>query len=133
MIGQSVVPNTLQAIQVYLKSGQWLLATKSDFMTHIYTVDRDHRLQQFFQTASLSTVRISNLVPESQYTLCAFIVNVFGVVGTTTCLNLNTMAWGNVIKAKLSFSSVLNAQQLNNVICFFTAAVGTNQLYLVDQ
>mgnify|MGYP002363282107 CR=1 FL=1 len=133
MIGQSVTPNTLQAIEVYLKSGTWTLATKSDFMTHIYTVDRDNRLQQFFQTASTSTIRISNLVPETQYTLCAYIVNVFGVVGATNCVNLNTMAWGTIIKAKLTFSTVLNAQQLNNVICFFTAVVGTNQLYLVDQ
>lgn len=133
MIGQSVTPNSLQAIQVYLKSGTWTLATKSDFMSHIYTVDRDNRIQQFFQIASLTTIRINNLVPESQYTLCAFIVNVFGVAGVTNCLNLNTMAWGTVIKAKLSFSTILNAQQLNNVICFFTSAANTNQLYLIDQ
>lgn len=101
-------------------------------MSHIYTSDRDDRIQQFFQAASTATIRIKNLIPESSYTLCAYIINMFGVSGSTTCVNLYTMSWGTVIKAKLSFTSTLTSQQLNNVICYFTAAAGTNQLYLVD-
>jgi hypothetical protein len=48
------------------------------------------------------------------------------------CLNLVTMTWGIVIKAKLSFTSALNSQQLNNIICYFTKVVDTNQLNLID-
>jgi hypothetical protein len=133
MIGQSMTPNTLQNIEVYLKSGSWVLASPADFMTYIYSVDRNDYLNQFFQTASTATVRISNLIPESPYTLCAYIVNVFGVSGAINCINLYTMTWGTVIKAKLSFTAALTGQQLNNVICFFTTISATNQLYLVDQ
>ena len=132
MLGQSKTPNTLQTQQVNIKSGVWTLASNSDFMTHIYTDDRDDRIYQFFQTASTSTVRIANLIPESPYTLCAYIINVFGSVGQTTCINLYTMSWGTAIKARLSFSSALTSQQLNNVMCYFTKVVGTNQLNLVD-
>jgi hypothetical protein len=42
------------------------------------------------------------------------------------------MTWGIVIKAKLSFTSALNSQQLNNIICYFTKVVDTNQLNLID-
>jgi hypothetical protein len=127
-----MTPNSLQNIQVNIKSGTWVLASNADFMNQMYTNDRDNRIFQFFQTASTSTVRINNLIPESPYTLCAYIVNLFGSAGPTTCINLNTMTWGTVIKARLSFPSSLTAQQLNNVICFFTKVVNTNQLYLVD-
>lgn len=122
----------MQNLQVYIKAGTWLLASPSDFMNHIYTVDRDNRIQQFFQTASTTTIRIDNLIPESTYTLCAYIINMFGIAGSLTCSKFNTMNWGTVIKAKLSFTSTLTAQQLNNVICYFTAASSTSQLYLVD-
>jgi len=127
-----MTPNTLQAMQVYMKAGTWMLASNSDFLKHLYTNDRDDRIYQFFQLASTSTIRLSNLIPESPYTLCAYIINVFGSVGQTTCVNLYTMSWGTVLKARLSFTSALTAQQLNNVICYFTKVVGTNQLYLVD-
>ena len=42
------------------------------------------------------------------------------------------MSWGTVHKARLTFSKTLTAQELNNVICYFTAISGTNQLYLAD-
>lgn len=131
-IGSGVTTNSLQNMQVYTKSGQWILASKTDFFTRLYTADRDNRITQFFQVASTTTIRINNLFPESPYTLCAYLINAFGVVSSPACLNLYTMAWGTAIKAKLSFSSVLNPQQLNNVLCFFTISAGTNQLYLVD-
>lgn len=132
MMGQNMTPNSLQTLQVYVKAGTWVLSSNADFMNFIYTNDRDNRIYQFFQTASTSTLRIQNLIPESAYTLCAYIINVFGAAGNLNCINLNTMTWGTVLKARLTFTSELTAQQLNNVICFFTKAVGTNQLYLVD-
>lgn len=119
-------------MQVYTKSGQWILASRADFFSRLYTTDRDKRITQFFQAASTTTIRISNLFPETPYTLCAYLVNAFGVVSSPACLNLYTMAWGTAIKARLYFSSVLSPQQLNNVLCFFTVSSGTNQLYLVD-
>ena len=132
MIGSNQSSKTLQSMQVYIKSGTWLLSSPADFMSRIYTADRDEKIQQFFQAASTRTIRISNLLPESPYTLCAYIINLFGVAGSTTCVNLYTMSWGTILKAKLTFSSALTYQQLNNVVCFFTAISGTNQLYLVD-
>ena len=63
MIGQSMTSNTLQNIEVYLKSGTWVLASPADFMSYIYTADRSDYLKQFFQSASTATVRISNLIP----------------------------------------------------------------------
>ena len=119
-------------MQVLTKGGSWLLASPSDFFSFLYTADRDQRLAQFFQTASTSTVRIDNLVPESPYTLCAYLINSFSVVSSVACLDLYTMTWGTVHKATLSFSKTLTAQELNNVICYFTAISGTNQLYLAD-
>jgi hypothetical protein len=132
IIGQSMTPLSLQNLQVYIKSGTWVLASQNDFLSKIYTSDRDNRIQQFFQSASTTTIRISNLIAESAYTLCAYIVNVFGTASSITCSNLFTMNWGTVMKASLSFNQTLTAQQLNNVICYFTAVVGTSQLYLVD-
>jgi hypothetical protein len=63
VLGQNVAPLDLQSIQVNLKSNNWLLSAPSDFMNHVYTTDVDNRLAQFFQTASTTTVRISNLLP----------------------------------------------------------------------
>ena len=132
MVGSSKTPNSLQNLQVYLKSNTWILASPSDFMNHIYTNYRDDRISQFFQLASTSTVRIKNLIPEYPYTLCDYLINLFGVVGDMKCLNLVTMTWGTVIKAQLSFTSALNSQQLNNIICYFTKVIDTNQLNLID-
>ena len=132
MIGQSMTPVSLQNMQVSIKSGTWVLASPADFLNKIYTADRDNRIQQIFQTASTTTIRINSLIPESAYTLCAYIINVFGTASSITCSNLFTMNWGTVMKATLSFTQSLTPQQLNNVICYFTAAVGTSQLYLVD-
>jgi histidine ammonia-lyase len=70
----------------------------------------DNRLGQFFQSASTSTLRISNLLPETFYTLCAYIVNTFGVTSNFTCLQLSTMTWGSVIKASLTFGHILTSQ-----------------------
>lgn len=132
MVGSSIAPKSLQNLQVYLKSGIWNLASPSDFMNHIYTTYRDDRIYQFYQVASTSTIRIKNLIPEYPYTLCAYIINLFGVVGDMKCLNLVTMTWGTVMKARLTFSSALNSQQLNNIICYFTKVVDTNQLNLLN-
>lgn len=131
-LGQSVATNSLQNMQVLTKGGQWVITSQSDFFNKLYTSDRYDRINQFFQAASTSTVRISDLVPESPYTLCAYLINVFGVVSPAVCLNLYTMSWGTAIKAKLSFTSTLSSQELNNVLCFFTVVSGTSQLYLVD-
>ena len=54
------------------------------------------------------------------------------MVSTVTCLNLYTMSWGTAFKAEVRFTKTLTAQELNNVICYFTASSGTNQLYLAD-
>ena len=35
-------------------------------------------------------------------------------------------------KVRLTFSQTLTTQELNNVVCFFTAVAGTDQLYLAD-
>jgi hypothetical protein len=77
MLGQNMSPLDIQSIQVYIKSNTWILSAESNFLNHIYTNDLDNRLGQFFQTASTTTVRIQNLIPETFYTLCAYIVNSF--------------------------------------------------------
>ncbi len=109
-LGQNIIPLDLQSIQVYLKSNKWVLSAPTDFMTHIYTIDVDNRVGSFFQLASTSAVRISNLLPESFYTLCAYLVNNYGAVSPVNCLQLSTMAWGTIIKANLKFTKVLNSQ-----------------------
>ena len=97
-------------MQVLTKAGSWIIASPADFFTFIYTADRDQRLAQFFQVASTETIRIDNLVPESPYTLCAYLINSFSVVSTVTCLDLYTMTWGNALKATLTFSQTLTTQ-----------------------
>jgi hypothetical protein len=131
-LGQNMSPLSLQAIQLNIKTNTWVLAAATDFMSQIYTTDVDDRVGQFFQTASTTTVRLSALVPQAFYTLCAYAVNVFSVSSTVTCLQLSTMTWGSVIKASIRFSQSLTAQQLNNVLCYFTIASGSSQGYLVD-
>ena len=86
MLGQNQTPLDLQSIQIYLKSNTWYLKSPSSFMAHIYATDVDNRLGQFFQAASTSIVRINNLIPESFYTLCAYIVNSFGVQSSSRCI-----------------------------------------------
>lgn len=110
MLGQNKTPLDLESIQVYIKSNVWVLASQSDFMTHLSTTDRDNRLNQFFQVASTATIRINGLVPESFYTLCGYAVNVFGVSTIVNCQQLSTMTWGNIMKANVRFSHSLTAQ-----------------------
>lgn len=54
------------------------------------------------------------------------------VSSQVTCIQLSTLTWGTIMKARLSFTSSLNTQQLNNVLCYFTSATATNQYYLAD-
>jgi hypothetical protein len=131
-LGNNPTQETLQNLQVYTKNGQWVLASQSDFMQRLYTVDRDNRIVQFFQSASTQTIRIDNLVQESPYKLCAYLIDIYSVASAPACLQLSTMTWGTVLKAKVKFTKGLNTQELNNVLCFFTKAAGTSQLYLVD-
>lgn len=101
-------------------------------MTRIYTNDRDNRVGSFYQTASTAPLRLDNLIPQTSYTLCAYLVNSFGVTSTSTCLQVSTMSWGSIIKARLRFTHALTPQELNNVICFFTLLSGTSKYYLID-
>lgn len=132
VLGSSPTMESLQNLQVYTKSGQWVLASQTDFKQALYTSDRDNRIVQFYQTASTRTIRIDNLVQESPYKLCAYLIDIYSVASQATCLQLTTMTWGTALKAKVKFSKVLTSQELNNILCFFTRAAGTNQLYLVD-
>ena len=131
-IGDSPAMETLENMQVLTKSNSWSLASPIDFFTRIYTVDRDSRIAQFYQNASTSTIRIDNLHSESPYKLCGYLINMFGVVSDISCLSLNTMSWGTVHKARLSFTKTVDSQELNNILCFFTAIAGTHQMYLLD-
>ena len=63
LLGQNMAPLDTQSIQIYIKSNKWVISAPSDFMSHIYTTDVDNRLGQFFQVASTTAVRISNLLP----------------------------------------------------------------------
>lgn len=45
-----------------------------------------------------------------------------------TCLTVQTQQWGTIMKAKVAFSSPmapLNAQNMNNILCFFAKAIDT--------
>lgn len=79
-------------------------------MNHIYTNDIDNRIGQFFQIASTSTLRLTNLLPETFYTLCTYLVNVFGATSNVNCIQLSTMTWGNMLKASISFTHSLTTQ-----------------------
>jgi hypothetical protein len=110
ILGQNMTPLDVQSIQIYIKSNTWILQSDASFMNHIYTTDIDNRLGQFFQSATTSTVRINNLLPETFYTLCAYLINVFGVTSNATCIQLSTMTWGSMLKASISFTHTLTAQ-----------------------
>ena len=45
---------------------------------------------------------------------------------------MSTLTWGTIQKARVTFTTTLTAQQLNNVLCYFTSATSTNQYYLAD-
>ena len=87
---------------------------------------------QFYQEANTTTVRFDGLQAEQHYTLCAYIVNLFGSSSSSTCLSLTTASWGQIIKATVRYSQTLTAQELNDVLCFFTTSSSTNQEYLID-
>jgi len=101
-------------------------------LNKLYTTDLDNKLGWTFQAASQTTIRISNLLPESFYTLCAYLVNGYMVSSQVRCIQLSTLTWGTILKARLRFSAALTDQQLNNVLCFFTSSSSTNQYYLAD-
>lgn len=63
MVGANMIPLDLQSIQIYMRLNTWVLQCSADFMNYIYTTDIDNRFGQFFQAASTTTVRISNLLP----------------------------------------------------------------------
>ena len=48
------------------------------------------------------------------------------------CISEYTQSWGVILKAKLQFTSSLNSQNLNNVLCFFTKSISTQVIYAVD-
>jgi hypothetical protein len=78
------------------------------------------------------TLRQSNLLPERYYTFCAYLQTFNNIKTQPFCVYEHTQSWGVIMKAKLTFSSTLNTQNLNNVLCFFTKAINTQVIYAVD-
>lgn len=60
--------------QIYLKNNQYTIESNSDFMTYMYTNDRDVRIGVSIRTASgVFTLRQSNMLPDRYYTFCVYL------------------------------------------------------------
>jgi hypothetical protein len=110
MLGKDKTAPSIQSLQVDVKNNLWIMECPNDFFTRIYANDRDYRIGQFFQTASQTTKRFSNMFPETFYTLCAYIENTNSVISAANCINLETLSWGSVTKATITFSKTLSTQ-----------------------
>lgn len=63
-IGQNVSPMTITDLQVNLKNNQGTLQSMNDFMTRLYTYERDSRVGLSVRTSTaMFTLRISDLLP----------------------------------------------------------------------
>lgn len=101
--------------------------------TAMYVKDRDLRVgAEIRSTSGVFTLRQNNMLPERYYTLCAYLETFYNIVTTPNCITVQTQVWGSIMKAKVSFTSALNDQNLNNVLCFFTKRIDTEVSYVVD-
>lgn len=57
-LGKDKSPLSVLQIQVLLKANKWSLESQSDFMSRIYTSDRDNRVGSFYQSASTTPIRL---------------------------------------------------------------------------
>ena len=75
--------------------------------------------------AGIFVVRFDDLLPQRFYTFCAYLEISDGRVSTVNCLSVQTQSWGVIMRAKISFASTLNSENLNKVLCYFAKQPNT--------
>lgn len=132
-LGNQVPPLDALNLKVQVKSLNLTLQSQSDFLTYVYTQDRDYRVGMISAaTAGNNPITFSNLLPQKTYTLCAYFENMFGVNTQAVCRSFTTQSWGVVSKAFVSFSKSLASNELNNILCFFVKEVAAKITNIVD-
>lgn len=102
-------------------------------MTRLYVSERDMRTGLNVRTSTaMYTLRISDLLPERYYTLCLYLETFNSIMTQANCLSVYTQTWGVIMRAKISFTSALTADNLNKILCFFTKNINTQVGYVVD-
>jgi hypothetical protein len=71
-LGANVQPMDALSLKVQIKSINLTLQSQSDFLTHIYTADRDYRVNMLKAVTGNTQITFSNLLPQKSYTLCAY-------------------------------------------------------------
>lgn len=57
--------------------------------------------------------------------MCMYLVTFNNVVSQVNCLSVQTQTWGTVMRAQLSYTSSLTADNLNKILCFFAKQPAT--------
>jgi hypothetical protein len=132
-LGSGLQPIDALTLKVQVKSLNLTLESQADFLTHIYTQDRDYRVNMIAASiAGNNQVTFSNLLPQRAYTLCAYFENQFGANTNSVCQTFTTLSWGVISKASISFSKSLASNELNNILCFFVKNVAAKITNIVD-
>lgn len=56
----------------------------------------------------------------------------YNKINSPKCISANTQQWGTILKASLTFSTQLSAENLNKILCFFTQQIDTEVFYVTD-
>ena len=96
--------------------------SQTDFLRTIYQADRDHRVNIAKLNSGFNSLSFENLLPEKNYTLCAYFENQHRSSTQQVCVNFTTQLWGTVLKASITFSNQILSNQLNSIFCYYVKA-----------
>lgn len=132
-LGQNVAAMDITELQVKVKNNNTIVESMNDFLSYVYTGDRDKRVGFSVRSAAGQfTLRQSNMLPERYYTFCAYLETFSSIITAPTCISVSTQSWGVILKSKLTFSRSLDAFSLNKVLCYFAKSSATQVIYAVD-
>jgi hypothetical protein len=112
-------PLTISDLKARVKEYNWIIEAQSDFMSHIYDDDRDHRVGVMSVVAGVHSLEFGNLIPQHEYTVCVHFENQHRTTSDRMCHEFKTQNWGSATKATLTFTETIYNNELNNALCFF--------------
>lgn len=114
------------------------LESQSDFATYLYSTSRYLIIGKTASTTiQNSTLTFDNILPNTNYTLCSYLLDINGTVGNASCKSGESPAdaW-NISKAVFTFYSSQNASQRNALLCGIVDTVGLNsssEKYIINR
>lgn len=131
-LGSNVPPMDIINLKIQFKSMNLTIESQNDFLTHIYTKDRDYRVDMIPVATGHNQITFSNLLPQKAYTLCAYFENQFGANTDAICQTFSTLTWGFMSKSYIKFTKALNGTELNRILCFYAKEVSAKITNVVD-